>query len=408
MAIYVYSSNQQSAPRLSGTVGDLTTLLDQCLVNGYTTGITWNGAGNLTQTGNVATFVGSGVHGFLANDWIKVTGATQTDYNVTAKVITVISPTSFTYAIANNPASPATTGSTITAYRAGAGFTIDKTGTNIRTYKAGSGLQHVLGVDDTSTFTARIRCGESATAAGTAAASFTNPCPSDVQLSGGFYAPKSISADTTSRPWILVTNGKTIHFCMWSNATSGAGWQFGEFVTKVAGTDVWYTFITGTVTNSANPSATASGITQIAPFLNTTLTTASSTCYVLRSYTQTGTSTLAGKIISGHFTNSISSTYPNAPGNYMAIQGQQGHLFPAMAEGGMITSPFWIIEQGCVRGIVPGIWVPCHGTSNGIFGRIYNNFDTFVGAGPVHAGKQFVLWNIGSYDSVLLEVSDTW
>ena len=61
----------------------------------------------LTQTGNVATATTSDPHGLVTGNRITVTGATQGDYNVTAAV-TVTSTTTFTYAIANNPASPAT------------------------------------------------------------------------------------------------------------------------------------------------------------------------------------------------------------------------------------------------------------------------------------------------------------
>ena len=61
----------------------------------------------LTQTGNVAAAITAEPHGLITGNRITVTGATQNDYNVTA-AITVTSDTRFTYAIANNPASPAT------------------------------------------------------------------------------------------------------------------------------------------------------------------------------------------------------------------------------------------------------------------------------------------------------------
>jgi hypothetical protein len=61
----------------------------------------------LTQTGNVAAAITEEPHGLVTGNRITVTGATQSDYNVTA-AITVTSATRFTYAIANNPASPAT------------------------------------------------------------------------------------------------------------------------------------------------------------------------------------------------------------------------------------------------------------------------------------------------------------
>jgi hypothetical protein len=61
----------------------------------------------LTQTANVATATTADPHSLVTGNQITVSGASQSDYNVTAAV-TVTSPTTFTYPIANNPASPAT------------------------------------------------------------------------------------------------------------------------------------------------------------------------------------------------------------------------------------------------------------------------------------------------------------
>jgi len=61
----------------------------------------------LTQAANVATVTTADPHGLITGNRITVSGAVEGDYNVTAAV-TVTSATTFTYAITNNPSSPAT------------------------------------------------------------------------------------------------------------------------------------------------------------------------------------------------------------------------------------------------------------------------------------------------------------
>lgn len=68
---------------------------------------------SITRSGAVATVITAAAHGYVTNDWVAIEGADQSDYNVTVQV-TVINATTFTYAVANSPATPAT-GTTITA-----------------------------------------------------------------------------------------------------------------------------------------------------------------------------------------------------------------------------------------------------------------------------------------------------
>lgn len=75
---------------------------------------------SITRSALVATVVTADAHGCVTNDWVAIEGADQSDYNVAAQV-TVINATTFTYAVANNPVTPAT-GTGITA---GFGLGID-------------------------------------------------------------------------------------------------------------------------------------------------------------------------------------------------------------------------------------------------------------------------------------------
>jgi hypothetical protein len=73
----------------------------------YAIGNTSVAISSLTRALSVATVTTIDPHGLETGNRITVSGATQTDYNVTA-AITVTSLTTFTYAVANNPATPAT------------------------------------------------------------------------------------------------------------------------------------------------------------------------------------------------------------------------------------------------------------------------------------------------------------
>lgn len=61
----------------------------------------------ITRSSTTATATTATRHGLETGNYVTVSGATQSDYNVTAQ-ITVTSPTSFTYTVANSPVSPAT------------------------------------------------------------------------------------------------------------------------------------------------------------------------------------------------------------------------------------------------------------------------------------------------------------
>lgn len=68
---------------------------------------------SITRTSTTATVTLTD-HGYTTGDSITIAGATQTDYNG-AHTITVITSDTFTYTVANSPATPAT--GTITAYK---------------------------------------------------------------------------------------------------------------------------------------------------------------------------------------------------------------------------------------------------------------------------------------------------
>jgi hypothetical protein len=84
-------------------------------------GIIWGGANDqdglavtsITSAGLVATVTTAANHSLAVNTLIAITGANETNYNITARVVTVPTANTFTYALAGGAASPAT-GGTIT------------------------------------------------------------------------------------------------------------------------------------------------------------------------------------------------------------------------------------------------------------------------------------------------------
>lgn len=68
---------------------------------------------SITRSGSTATVTTSGAHGLAANVPVSITGAAQSEYNVSGAAITVTGASTFTYAVSGAPATPAT--GTITA-----------------------------------------------------------------------------------------------------------------------------------------------------------------------------------------------------------------------------------------------------------------------------------------------------
>jgi len=63
---------------------------------------------SITRSSSTATVNTNSAHGLKTNDIVAITGATQTEYNVTAAVVTVTGNTTFTYSVTGTPATPAT------------------------------------------------------------------------------------------------------------------------------------------------------------------------------------------------------------------------------------------------------------------------------------------------------------
>ena len=80
---------------------------------------------SITQVGGVATYTTATAHGFSVGQLVTVSGATAAGFNVTTTILSVPTPTTFTYAVASGTVSPATVqGSAVTARDPEVGFVL--------------------------------------------------------------------------------------------------------------------------------------------------------------------------------------------------------------------------------------------------------------------------------------------
>ena len=122
-----FTSGMQGAPVVSNNWGDLTSLLDAVLVNGFNL----KTVDSITSTDGVATATVSTGHGYVVNQVVLIAGCEQAAYNG-EQVVTSVTASTFTFAVTGTPASPATTKTSISAKVAPLGFQIAFTSTNKR------------------------------------------------------------------------------------------------------------------------------------------------------------------------------------------------------------------------------------------------------------------------------------
>lgn len=126
----------QGAPQLTNAWGDLVTMLDACLVNGFNL----KAVASLTSAAGIATATITAGHLYAVDQVLVMAGADQAEYNGEVRVLSTTA-TNFTYAITGTPASPAT-GASITAKVAPLNFEIAFTGANKRAYRSKSVLSN--------------------------------------------------------------------------------------------------------------------------------------------------------------------------------------------------------------------------------------------------------------------------
>jgi hypothetical protein len=373
MTVCVYRSTDAGAAALTlnNTAGKLIAIIDACLVNGYSAGA----VSSITRSGSVATVTFSDPHGLLDINRLTIAGADQAEYNGDHEV-TVDSPTAVTFNVSGTPASPAT--GTITATKAGAGWTKPYSGTNLAVYKQGTGSnQRYLRVDDTGTTSARVVPYESMSDVNTG----TNGFPTEAQVSGGLHFPKSSAS--TNRDWILVATEKYfyLHVNYSGTVTGSPLCFFGDFESDLSTADAYNTAVSaGTSANFGSGHGVLSVVGS--------LPNATAGSYVARSYTQTG-----GSVAIGKTNNSVLS----ATAFY---SGAGGASYPDPVTNGLLHYLLDVTEPSIgKRGNLPGILSPLHNLP-------LTHLDTFVGMGD-YAGKTYLVLTGHSSGQVFIEISNT-
>lgn len=278
--------------------------------------------------------------------------------------------------------------------KAAAGWTKPYSGTNLAAYRQGTGSNQLyLRVDDTTTTNARMVAYESMSDVNTG----TNAFPSESQQSGGLYVLKSTTANSTARPWIVIATEKAFYFWPNFNQTSMFASDgtmkpmifFGDITTRQSG-DAYHTMISAGTSNSWSSFSLGMGNSSIAANM--------AGQFLARSYTQTGASSVSGKVFMHSMTNTVNIGYTNT--GYTTA-------YPDPVAGGMLLAPIWITEGAsgaiAVRGTLPGMWAPLHSLPA-------QNGDTFTGSGDM-AGKTFIILDLAGQSSwcrAAFETSDTW
>lgn len=389
MAIKIFKNTDAGAPTLTGQAGSMVTVLDAVLVNGYNT----VNVSSITRVGATATVVTATAHGLSTGDSATIAGAGQTDYNVDA-VVTVVDTTTFTYVVANSPATPAT--GTITAKRSPAGFTKSFSGTNKAAYRSNdvSGNRLYLRcLDDGGSSggggEARMYGYESMTSVDVG----TNVFPTNTQSSNGYFWRKSSTTDATARPWMIVTDGKLVYYFNQYNGTAANGLDnptfsgaFGDILSYKAG-DGYATIITGCTTANST-SSPANGLFSAQTLVNSTTAFPSSVA-VARDYTGVPGARYVGLYATGMSTVIGSTVYV---------------AYPHLIDSGYYLSPIAVTQgtPSLVRGRLPGAYEGWHGRTFN-HGDLIDNVQGLTGRTLMH-----VYGSNGFFGCILLDITGPW
>lgn len=322
MAVTVYKSTDASAPVLTGLAGSLITVLDAILVNGYV--------------------------GKTAAGWTK----------------------------------PHYTGSTLAAYRPGAGpmdfLRVDDSGAG--GYAAGR--------------EAFLRGYEDMTAISTA----TGPFPTTAQYSNGLFFHKSPKADTTAVPWIAIADNRSLYFFVYTGIYAGySGFHFGEFYSVAGATDNYRSIlICRPVQETTGSGSAAFGIP-------------SAGNEVLEQLAGI-TSNLSGHFVPRTWDGIQSATYVGKHGNAAHSSAILAGLlsYPNNMDNAVYLSQVWLHEAASstpiVRGRLRGFWHFLHPV-----GVKINDGDTWSGTGAL-AGKTFMAIKptAAGNGMFVIETSNTW
>lgn len=209
-SVNIFHWQMVGAPTLAGAAGGLIPVLDACLKDGF--GL--KTVTSLVIASGIATVTVATGHSGIKDGVQLIAGITGTyaSLNGKQKVLTVVSPTVYTFD-ATGSADGSATG-TITTKVNPLGWTTPYTGTNKKAYKSShvASLGMYLRVDDSVTKNAVVRGYETMSDVDTGTGVF------QIGASGGYF-PKSATTDATTRPWFLIGDERAFYF--WAEPNTG-------------------------------------------------------------------------------------------------------------------------------------------------------------------------------------------
>ena len=145
LTVKYFNSGMVGAPQISNNWGDLVTMLDACLVNGFSL----KAIDTLTFANGIATATITSGHAYLREQVVLIAGAEQPEYNGSFRVLTTTT-TAFTYAVTGAPVSPATTTTNLSAKVASLGWEKPFAGTSKAAYRSKNpqSPQNILLIDN--------------------------------------------------------------------------------------------------------------------------------------------------------------------------------------------------------------------------------------------------------------------
>jgi len=378
MTVRFYKSTDAGATALTGQVGKITTILDDCLVNGYNSKTI-----TITRSGGTATATCT-AHGFLIEQRILVSGAGQSEYNGEFEILSVPTTDTFTYAVTGTPATPAT--GTITAKMAPCNWTITHTATNKRVYRGPdgfSGNRRYWRIEDNNETAVganyfRFQGYDSMTSIDAGVQAF----PATAQISGGGGVIKSNTADATARPWCIIADEKTVY--LWIDRLSDSGANsavcvFGDY-NRIWSADTNNSIVCSEVTfatSNANRNfftyANKYGPKNVANY---------GVPITLNLKGWSNETTMAGWGL--QYPNPIDSSLPICP---------------------ITVWESWAPVGSILRGYMPGLWALGNAPSG------VAHYDTFSGANGAYgnlSGKKFMIWRFYSVAGVAIQYKGNW
>jgi hypothetical protein len=334
--IRVFTNTQRGAPQLSGTAGTLLGVLRACLLDGYGA----VSATSVTVAGGIATVQLPQGNSFDAGTVVRISGATPASLNGDARVLTSASA-QITLAT-DAPDGPAS--GAITVKMAPADWqerfanTVSNVGIFAPTAVEATGM--LLRVDDSATTNARVRGWETMQDAGAGA----GPIPTDTQVSGGLWWPKSSAANATGMVWWLVADARGLYLAV-DPANSGRLTLLyaGDIASYMSG-DAWGWLLTGNQADQTYTNANPDGCCGVS-FRNTTRGGA----YLARLHTGIQGAALAQRIGAHH--NGTADAWAGTP-NY------SWGSYPNSANNGLMTGALELYTNNVLRGALPGLLHP--------------------------------------------------